>query len=53
MGTLMRCLKVLARMRGLANGVDPRWGVRTVYVCDETGCILRFEERRLGRLSQA
>lgn len=43
MGTLMGCLKVLARMRGLVNGVDPRWGVRSVYVCDKTGCFLRFE----------
>ncbi len=53
MGTFMRWLKMLTRMRGLVNGVDPRWGMRTVYVCDETGCILRFEERRLGRLSRA
>ncbi len=53
MRTLLRCLGILSRLRGLANGVNPRWGARTVYVCDETGSILRFEERRVGRLSQA
>ena len=36
---------ILARLKGFANGVNPRWGTRTVLVCDATGNILRLEER--------
>ena len=32
-------------LKGLANGVNPRWGTRTVVVSVATGDIIRFEER--------
>lgn len=36
---------LLRRLKGLANGVNPRWGTKTVVVSGATGDIIRFEER--------
>ena len=43
---LARRRRILARLKGLANGVNPRWGVRTVIVSDGSGKIIRVENRR-------
>ena len=43
---LARRRRFLARVKGLANGVNPRWGIRTVIVSDGTGDIIRVEDRR-------
>ena len=37
---------ILAKLKGLANGVNPRWGTKTVIVSDDTGDIIRIESRR-------
>ncbi len=43
---------VRGRLMGLARGVDPRWGVRTVVVSKATGQVVRAEgERKKGRSS--
>ena len=41
----LRQISLLGRLKGLANGVNPRWGARTVVVSVATGDIIRFEER--------
>lgn len=40
-----RRFPVLARLKGLANGVNPRWGTKTVVVSNRTGNIVRLEDR--------
>ena len=36
---------LLGRLKGLVNGVNPRWGSKTVVVSVATGDIIRVEER--------
>jgi hypothetical protein len=35
---------VLARLKGLANGVNPKWGTKTVIVSGISGEVIRVEE---------
>ena len=44
-GAWVRRVPILARIKGFANGVNPRWGTRTVVVSDRTGDIIRLESR--------
>ena len=41
----MKRFPVLAALKALANGVNPRWGTSTVVVSNRTGMILRTEDR--------
>ena len=45
---------VRARLMGLARGVDPRWGARTVVVSKTTGQVVRTygEQNKAGRVPQ-
>ena len=40
----------LVRVKGFANGVNPRWGTRTVVVSDTTGNIVRLMNRGKRRV---
>ena len=42
----MHRFPILAKLKGLANGLNPRWGTKTVVVSDETGDIIKLESRR-------
>lgn len=39
-------LPILAKLKGLVNGLNPRWGTKTVVVSDDTGDIITLESRR-------
>ena len=41
--------RILARLKGLANGVNPKWWPKTVVVFKSTGHILRLEDLRKKR----
>lgn len=42
-------MRILARLKGLANGVNPRWWTKTVVVSRSTGDIVRLEDRARER----
>ncbi len=41
----LRGSPIFASLKGFANGVNPRWGTRTVVVSLSTGDIIRLEDR--------
>ena len=51
-GEWLRRFPILAALKGLANGVSPRWGTKTVVVSYVTGDILRVESRAKGRAKE-
>ncbi|PKB80177.1 MAG: hypothetical protein BZY88_09685 [SAR202 cluster bacterium Io17-Chloro-G9] len=44
--SLLRRVPLLAALKGLANGVNPRWWPYTVIVSKSTGNIIRLEDTR-------
>ena len=38
----VRMFPFIARLKGLANGVNPRWGTKTVVVSDTSGKVVRL-----------
>ncbi len=47
--SLLQRFPLLARLKGFANGVNPRWWPKTVVVSKSTGDILRLEDLRKKR----
>ena len=37
---------LIARIRGFINGVNPKWGTKTVFVSDQSGDIVKLKSRR-------
>ena len=38
-------ISIYARLKGFINGVNPRWGTKTVIVSDRSGDIVKLESR--------
>ena len=47
--SLFQRFPLLARLKGFANGINPRWWPKTVVVSKSTGDILRLEDLRKKR----
>ena len=43
-GEWLHRFSILAALKGLGNGINPRWWPRTVVVCRVTGEVIRVEE---------
>jgi len=47
--SLSQRFPLLARLKGFANGVNPRWWPKTVVVSKSTGDLIRVEALRTKR----
>ena len=51
-GKWVRRFPVLVALKGFANGINPKYGTKTVVVSKSTGDIIRIEDRSKKRIKK-